>query len=308
MKLRNLITGEIYSKILECMFNPLRLISNIKRFIRKGDYYLDNADICIVSFPKCGRTWLRVMLGRVLQKHYNYPVDMLLLPSKMLNLPEEIPKIYITHDDCPQWKKSNELETSKLHYREKKVVLLVRDPRDAIVSLYFHKVKRAKLYNIFDKIYQFKRLSLMKPYKGDISEFISEEVGGIDTFLRFYNIWFENCQVPEKFLLMRYEDIFNDGKKELSRILDFIGITSVKNEIIEDAVNYACFENMQKMEKENITGARKLLSPDVSDRDSYKVRRGKMGGFVDYLSKRDIEFMNWKINRDLAPFYGYKCD
>ena len=38
-----------------------------------SDRILKKADVCFVSFPKTGRTWLRVMLIRYLQLYYNLP-------------------------------------------------------------------------------------------------------------------------------------------------------------------------------------------------------------------------------------------
>ena len=37
--------------------------------------YRDSVDVLIVSFPKTGRTWLRLMLGHLLSAHYEIDAD-----------------------------------------------------------------------------------------------------------------------------------------------------------------------------------------------------------------------------------------
>ena len=48
-------------------------------------------------------------------------------------------------------------------------------------------------------------------------------------------------------------------------------------------------------------GIRKRLTPrDKGDPETYKVRRGKIGGYVDYLSPDDVAFCHAMLER-----YGY---
>lgn len=251
-------------------------------------YSEKSTDIFLISFPKCGRTWLRLMIGKVLQLHFNLvgeEVNILEL-HKLADLHPCIPRILVTHDDDPHWKRADELDEKKLKYRDAKVIFLVRDPRDVIVSLYFHKKNRDDAYN------------------GTISEFIHEEVGGIDTLIKFYKIWERNRCIPKDFLLVRYEDIHKNPEKELRKILKFIGLEGIRNELIRKAVSFASFENMQRMERENRLGSFRLMPTNKADINSYKTRRGKVGGYVDYLSKDEINFLNRKIGTSLR-MYGY---
>ena len=40
-----------------------------------ASYRRHRTDVYLVSFPKCGRTWLRVMIGRAFQLHFDLPAD-----------------------------------------------------------------------------------------------------------------------------------------------------------------------------------------------------------------------------------------
>jgi hypothetical protein len=80
------------------------------------------------------------------------------------------------------------------------------------------------------------------------------------------------------------------------------------------AVAISSFENMRLLEAgtKDAQGTElvadlntEALRPkDASDPDSYKVRRGKVGGFADYLAAADIEYLDSVVAK-LDPRYGY---
>ena len=290
-----------------------KTISYVKRstkaFFSPRKANLDDFDICLISFPKCGRTWLRVMIGNLLQEHFNLAENNLLESSKLQSLPDEIPKIFVTHGDEPFWKKPEELIKSKAEYQNKKVILLVRNPKDVVVSSYFEKRKRIGFYDIEGyKSNQYMKniIERVKPYDGDISNYVYESVGSLQTIINFYNIWAENRHIPQKFLLVRYEDLVENTVRELRKVLEFIGLYSVSDEAIAKTVGLASLENMKAMEKTNSFGTSRLKPADPSDPESYKVRKGKVGGFIDYLDPKEIEYCNEAIANYLSPMYGYK--
>lgn len=247
-----------------------------------------SADVVLVSFPKCGRTWLRLMVGRAIQQHFGLEEVNLLELEQWVERHPAIPKILVTHDDDPHYKKPAKLVESKAKYKNKKVIFLVRDPRDVVVSIYFQKKKREKTYD------------------GELSDYLHEPVGSFDTLLRFYNIWAENRHVPKAFLLVRYEDIYANPQNELRRVLDFLGLQAISDGVIAEAVSYAFFDNMRRMEEEDEFDSGKLRPKDRSDKESYKTRKGEVGGFAEYLNANQIEYLNRKINETLSDFYGYQ--
>jgi hypothetical protein len=64
------------------------------------------SDVFLISFPKCGRTWLRLMIGRALEKHFNLANADILGLHKLEALHPDIPRILVSHDDGPQWKRT----------------------------------------------------------------------------------------------------------------------------------------------------------------------------------------------------------
>lgn len=194
-------------------------------------------------------------------------------------------KITFTHEDSRDASISK-LERDKGKYKDKKVIFLARDPRDIMVSAYFEMTRRK---------------GLNFP---DISTFIRDEVYGIDKLIAYMNIWAENRHVPADFLLVRYEDMQADTCLQLRRVLEFIGLPNISDEIVHKAVEFARFERMKKLETSMVVNTSELLPGDLNDPESFKVRRGKVGGYKDYLDHNDIEYLNERIRRNLSDYFG----
>jgi len=62
---------------------------------------------------------------------------------------------------------------------------------------------------------------------------------------------------------------------------------------------------MMRMERENSLNSGRLRPVDIDDAESYKVRKGKVGGYVDYLSDEDIGYLNQKTKTILPDYFGY---
>ena len=244
----------------------------------------------ILSFPKCGRTWLRVMLMKAIAGHYDLQIRNYIYMRQLSNQEPNVPRISVMHDDLPHRKRAEELESSKKRFRRASVIFLVRDPRDVIVSWYFHKSRRSQEYH------------------GTLSDFIHEPVGSFDTVLRYYNIWDQNRELPERFLLVRYEELSTDPYGELRRILNFLNLQEISDEAVEEAIRFAGFDNMQQMEQNRKFRSGRLQPVSVADPESYKVRRGRVGGYVDYLSADEIAMLTNKMESKLSPLFGYMTE
>ncbi len=266
--------------------------------LRKERYEHNQADYYIISFPKCGRTWLRLMIGKYLVGEYQLKgipnADILELTPLSCH-DENIPTIRVTHDDEPQLKTPEEIKENKRRYRKKEVIFLVRDPRDVVVSLYFQFLKREK---------RIKDVSL--------GEFIRRERGSLKSVIRFYNIWYENKDVPKDFLLVKYENLHSDIYRknkydELKRVLRFIGVKEIGNKILSDVVEATTFERMRKMEQKGVfsSGQKRLVPINHQDEESYKTRKGKIGGYIDNCTEEDIKYMDDLIKNELNSYYGY---
>jgi hypothetical protein len=245
------------------------------------------ADVVLISFPKAGRTWLRLLLAKSLALRFGVPEGELLELHRMAERHPGMPRIRVKHDDDPQLKTPDELVAVKSEYRDRKVVLLVRDLRDLVVSTYFQMSRREKRYS------------------KDLASFLRCPRGSIDTMIRFYDLWAANRQLPAALLLVRYEDLQRDTAGELRRILDFVGVRDVPDALVREAVAFASFDNMRRMEESDAAGSGRLRPGDRRDPESFKTRRGRIGGFAEYLSPEEVRWLDERIARELSPWYGY---
>jgi len=221
------------------------------------------AKYVVVSFPKSGRTWLRATLTFYWAERYGLVDPPLLEYANLHYLDRRIPKIYFTHDVEPNLR-PDQLERDKSHYRGKHVLFVSRDPRDVCVSLYFH--RRHRDHDLDEPIF----------------EFASGEAGGLRTTIEFMNIWNEALKRIPHALRISYEAMHSAPEETLARILRFLG-EEPDPRAIRVAFERSRFDRLQSLERSGAFASGRLTAGDTQDADSFKVRRGKVGGFADYF-------------------------
>ncbi len=244
-------------------------------------------DVYILSFPKSGRTWVRMILAGVFSRLQGKgDIRDLVEDAKYFYRDGKRLKATFEHEDS-RGTTFHMLERNKNRYKNKKVVFLARDPRDVMVSYFFEMTKRKNLHF------------------SNISEFIRNPAYGIDTLITYMNVWAENRHVPEDFLLLTYEALHRDTENQIRKLLHFIGIHDAGVHITRQAVAASRFENMHRLERSGKLNTPELIPADRNDQESYKTRKGRVGGYADYLPEEDIVFISKKIDEELSPFFGY---
>jgi hypothetical protein len=259
---------------------------------------LARADCVVVSFGKSGRTWLRVMLSRFYQVRYGLARRHLLSFDNLHNKNSAIPKIFFTHDNY--LKDYVKQADPKALYRDKKVVLMVRDPADVAVSQYyqwkFRMPSRKKRINDY-------------PLQGeDVSlyDFVMRPQSGLPKVIEFMNGWGGELDRIKDLMVVRYEDLRAGPDDVLARILDFVGTPGSPEEMAE-AVRFASVENMRQLEQKRVfwLSGRRMLAKDRNNLDTYKVRRAKVGGYRDDFTPAQLEAIDTLVNTRLLPVFGY---
>ncbi len=262
---------------------------------------LKKADVAVVSFGKSGRTWLRVMLSRYWQQQFALPEGELLEYDNFHRRAPAVPRVLFTHDNY-LGDYSGERE-SKRDYARHRVVLLVRDPADIAVSQYFqwrhrmrdHK-KRLNGYPLDESMSMF--------------DFVMGEAAGLPKIVRYLNQWLLARDNIGDLLTVRYEDLRADTEGQLRRVLEFVSNAGdpVTDSAVAEAVEYASYENMRAREAgESSAGgtSERLRAADPANPDSFKTRRGKVGGYRDYFDDSQIEAIDKLIARTLVAELGY---
>ena len=110
----------------------------------------------------------------------------------------------------------------------------------------------------------------------------------------------------EHLLVVRYEDLRAEPEPNLGRILRFLGQDPTDSELA-DAVAFASFENMKRMEAQRAfaSSGNRLSPANKDDPRTYKVRRGKVGGYRDYFTEGQVAEIESYVRGRLRPGFGY---
>ncbi|HEY5036804.1 MAG TPA: sulfotransferase domain-containing protein [Chthoniobacterales bacterium] len=253
---------------------------------------LAGADALVVSIPKSGRTWLRTFLCAYFCEKVGQPFT--LQPERY----EGVPHIVYTHDLFEQRTKADRWDKLRGKYlipfferRNRPIILLVRDPRDAFVSLFIQLTRRTK-----ETPNELKTKSA--------SDLLRDPAFGIKSIVEVMNSWLAEWSHWAHFLLIRYEALLDRPAENFSLLLHSLGEKPPDEKAFAHALEFSAFGNMQKLESGGGFASKILRAGDVGDPESFKVRRGKIGGFADYLSPNDQRFAA-EIMEQLDPRFGY---
>lgn len=215
----------------------------------------------IVSFPRSGRTWLKIMIGLVACHNKGISSD---------NCEEERRKIVdATHDKTDKSLKVDyrDLKTDKKEYADKVVLLLLREPKDVVVSAWLHATKNKRIF------------------KGSLQEYIRDSKFGIKKIVTFYNIWFQNRFVPKEFKVLWYEDLMWHTEERLKEVCALFGIPHTSQDIAF-AVETTVLDNLRNLENNK---------KKYNDPERQYFRKGKINGYWDYMTEEDIKFCDEAI-------------
>jgi len=269
----------------------------LERWLRGREDFrkLQLCDAVVVSFGKSGRTWLRVLLSRVFQLQHGLDRRFILGFDNLHYRTGTAPRILFTHDNYVRDYTGH--SDSKADFYHRKVILLARDPRDVAVSQFFQWKYR------------------MKPNKKDINAYPTDDLApfdfvmsdaGLPKVIDFMNLWAREASNIKDLIIVRYEDLRADPEETLGRVLAFLGTPASAAEMA-DAVAFASYDNMKRMEQQRVfwlSGGR-LVPKDRSNPNSYKVRRGKAGGYRDDFDAAQLAQIDRLVETTLDPLYGY---
>jgi hypothetical protein len=271
----------------------------VMRWMRaRGDLRrLANADVAVVSFPKSGRTWLMVLLSRLTLTKCGLPETATTSGNSLRTTKGSGPAVLFIHGRFINDMRPLVGEASP--YFGKALIFLARHPADVAVSYYHH--VRYRVDPIKREIKQLPDLNGISVF-----EFMQDPSSGMPDIIEYLNAWAAALRQHPHHLLLHYEDLHGDPKPQLRRVAAFIG-QSFEDAAYDEAIRFASFEQLQKKERENFFGNRRLQARDPDNPDSFKVRRGKIGGYRDYLDDEQIAWVEQLIAEKLDPVFGYSA-
>jgi hypothetical protein len=255
---------------------------------------LSGGDVIILSIPKSGRTWLRAFLCAYFCRRFG--LEFTLRPGRY-DLPG-FPRVVFSHDLFEHRTKGDRWDRLRGKYlvprrelKRAKIILLARDPRDCFVSLYLQLTRRDPNAPV--------RLR-----QKTVSEMLRDEKFGMRSIIRTMNHWLNEFSDRDNFTLVRYEALRASPAEHFRDLLAVLGEPSPDANTFQEALQFSRFENMQKLEAAGAFDSNILHPGDVRDPESFKVRRGKVGGYREYLSTEDQQFAAAAM-RELDRRFGY---
>lgn len=250
-------------------------------------WWARRADAFLVSFPKSGRTWLRYILSYYFAgiagiAGQNGAPDLhsmfAFVPNFDLDRARGIPA-FRTHyavGRVPAVFVSHNIY-SRL-FLDRPIIFMVRDPRDVVVSAYFH----ATLHK--------------GRFSGSMSDFFEDHKYGVPAMLSYLNGWADALS-RRRHHILSYETLSADPIGEVKSVLLFLGCT-VDETLLRDAVNAGEFEKMRGLEMAQGLPAHEYNRDNT---ESMRMRKGVVGGFRDYLNDEQIARIEGLCFRYLTP-------
>ncbi|MEB3232612.1 MAG: sulfotransferase domain-containing protein [Leptolyngbyaceae bacterium] len=224
------------------------------------------AEVYLISFARSGRTWLRTMIGTALCDYFDLDIA---APERIADLWQQdarIPAIRLDHSAI-------RLENPN-KFKQKKIILLVRNPLDIGVSQYHFQQRQGAI-------------------DADVFPIVESVVNS-------YNAWAIFMREHPACLLIKYEDLLATPELVLTEIFEFINLPQVcEGEVLRRTVEICSFENMKKLANDP---ERSLFYRPNS---SAMVRSGKVGSSKAELPPSTYKELQEFVTQTLSEDFNY---
>jgi len=218
-------------------------------------------DTFIVSYPRSGNTWTRFLIANLL-----HPDE----PATFANIERLVPDSeaqssrYFKTIPRPRVIKSHQY----FDPRYKRLIYIVRDPRDVALSYYDFQRKYRQIEDGY-------------PLSQYVSDFVGARLSSADwgTWGENVGSWIAARQKHPGFLLLRYEDMIVDTERELVKIAAFLGIEP-NRQLLANTIDRSSAERMRGLEK---TQGSEWVSTKNKRSDIPFIRTASSGGWRNLL-------------------------
>ena len=230
------------------------------------DFAVYPDDTFIVSYPRSGNTWTRFLIANLV-----HPDE----PATFANIERLVPDSeaqssrYFKSLPRPRLIKSHQY----FDPRYKKVIYIVRDPRDVALSYYDFQRKYRQIEDGY-------------PLSQYVDDFVGGRLSSVDwgTWGENVGSWVSARQKHAGFLLLRYEDMVADTERELAKIARFMSIAP-DHDALAKAINLSSADRMRSLEQ---TQGSEWVSTKNKRSDIPFIRTASSGGWRTLLPANAI--------------------
>jgi Sulfotransferase domain len=228
----------------------------------------ETQDIFVIGFPKSGNTWMQHIMTGI-----QYRTDMSVIHNNLVRelIPDEHQVKFYKRFSEHTCFKSHSLPAS----RYKKVIYIVRDGRDAVVSFYYMSKGMGKNISLRDIV--LKLDGLPSSWNDHVQS------------------WLENPYNAD-IIYIRYEDLKMNPVETLSKVCSFIE-TTIDSVLLNRIIMNCSFEKMRMKEESLFWGKSKDWRSG-----EYFLRRGEIGDFKNVFQGELLNYFEDQSRKSLIHF------
>ncbi len=219
-------------------------------------------DIILASFPRAGSTWVRFILCSYLslQEMSGQAVDLQILDDIMPTLSQSDLTERWSYAALPRFIKTHQPHRPLIFNTPRRVVYVLRDPRDVAVSYY-----------------RYLQNHTQRQAPSEFSAFLRHERYGLAACIRHFLSW-----APHVNFTLRYEALKGDTGAAMSSLFTALNIP-VDGEVLREAIERSDFRAMRAVLEQKGLSHAERFTPAFR-----VVNKGSTQEWVSYFSESDI--------------------
>lgn len=248
------------------------------------------ADCLIVSVPGSGRTWLAQMISRYYAITRGAPTDLFIKQWQFYRGLRGVPRFFLSHPS-QIWHGRDASGAAALHVG-KRTVFLIRDPRDAAVSRYHHR--------LFRKGADGPDEASAGPPDDALARYLLQDDAGLATTVASLRRIEAVASLHADHLIVTYEGLRAEpaiGLRAVLRLAD----GEPDPAAVDRAVAMCTFERMRAEEKSGAVRAGALRPAAGGGLDSFKTRQGLVGGYRSRIPAEACAELDRRFAASLSP-------
>ncbi|XP_044062568.1 sulfotransferase family 2, cytosolic sulfotransferase 3 isoform X2 [Siniperca chuatsi] len=248
------------------------------------EFTFKDEDVVAVTYPKSGTIWMQEILPLVLNGGDLTPIQTIpnwdrvpwLEEKRLAVVVDQLasPRALVTHFPY-------HLMPPSFHTSKAKVIYVIRNPKDVIVSSYY-----------------FHQMAGFLDDPGTFDEFINKFLEGRVMFGKWTDHvkgW-RHTELGDRIMYITYEEMLQDLPAALGRISDFLG-RHLSEETIQKIAQHCSFKNMKANNMSNFSLVPKVhMDPDKSP----FLRKGIAGDWKNHFSSELLARFTSVIHKELG--------
>lgn len=247
------------------------------------EFALRDDDAVAVTYPKSGTTWMQEILPLVLNGGDLTPIHTIpnwdrvpwLEEKRLEEVVDQLtsPRAFVTHFPY-------HLMPPSFHSSKAKVIYVMRNPKDVLVSSYY-----------------FHQMATFLQDPGTFDEFIDKFLEGRVIFGKWTDhvkSW-RNSGLGDRIMFTTYEEMIEDFPAVLRKIADFLG-SNLSEEVIQKIAEHCSFKSMKVNSMSNFS----LVPKQYMDSEkSPFLRKGISGDWKNHFNSEQLARFTSVIHKEL---------